>query len=187
MDTPIEDFRYTIDRFADLKVMRYRVPGWENLSLPQKELLYCLSQAANFGRDILFAQNYRYNILLKRVLEAIYNTFTGNRATEDFRNFEIYLKRFWFSNGIHHHYACDKFLPDFPPRYLKECIEHSDMEAVLQQLRNCPQEELRFNDAQDLGEFVCSLVFDMEKPPSASTSTRRKAWWKAWPATTTGM
>ena len=166
MDTPNEEnFRYTIDRFADLKVMRYRVPGWENLSLPQKELLYCLSQAANFGRDILFAQNYRYNILLKRVLEAIYNTFTGNRATEDFRNFEIYLKRFWFSNGIHHHYACDKFLPDFQPRYLKECIENSDMEEVLQQLRNCPQEELRFNDAQDLGEFVCSLVFDMEKAP----------------------
>lgn len=166
METPDENnFRYTIDRFADLKVMRYRVPGWENLALQQKELLYCLSQAANFGRDILFAQNYRYNLLLKRVLEAIYKTFSGARDTEDFRNFEVYLKRFWFSNGIHHHYACDKFLPDFSPQYLQECMENSDLAEVLRQLRECKENACHFNNTEELYAFIRELIFNRQTAP----------------------
>ncbi|MCM1042422.1 MAG: dipeptidyl peptidase 3 [Bacteroides sp.] len=156
----IQNFRYTIDRFADLKVMRYRVPGWEELSLPQKELLYCLSMAANAGRDILYAQNYRYNILIKRVLEAIYKTYSGKRDTEDFKNFEIYLKRFWFSNGIHHHYACDKFLPAFSRQYLKHCMENSDLSGVFAQLQECAEKDLRFTDTDSLCAFVGELIFD---------------------------
>lgn len=160
METPAEEnFRYTIDRFADLKVMRFRVPGWESLPLRQKELLYCLSQAANFGRDILFAQNYRYNLLIKRALEAVYKTFPGNRDTEDFRQFEIYLKRFWFSNGIHHHYGCDKFRPGFSKEFLHACIESSVLDDLLRQLESCPQGK-PLADKASLADFLARQLFD---------------------------
>ena len=150
------DFRYTIDRFADLKVMRYRVPGWDALSLVQKEQLYYLSQAANAGRDILYAQNYRYNLLIKRTLEAVYKTYSGDRNSADFKAFEVYLKRFWFSNGIHHHYACDKFLPGFSAEYLKDLLANSDLTKVLAQLSHIPE----FTDRAALYDFIRPLLFD---------------------------
>ncbi len=157
-----DNFRYTIDRFADLKVMRYRVPDWEKLSLRQKEHLYYLSQAANAGRDILYAQNYRYNILIKRTLEAVYRTYTGNRTTAAFKEFEVYLKRFWFSNGIHHHYACDKFLPGFAPEYLQELLENSDLSLVFAQLAACAMPEYRLRNTVDLQTFLKPLLFNAE-------------------------
>lgn len=169
--TVADNFRYTIDRFADLKVMRYRVPEWENLSLRQKEHLYYLSQAANAGRDILYAQNYRYNIFIKRVLEAVYKTYTGKRDTAAFKEFEVYLKRFWFSNGIHHHYACDKFLPGFSPDYLGDLLLHSDLKPVLAQLAACVRLEcadkeeeplLDIRNTADLRIFLEPLLFDAE-------------------------
>lgn len=115
-------FSYTVEQFADLQILRYRVPGFEQLSLRQKRLIYYLSQAALEGRDILFDQNGKYNLQIRRLLEAVYTHFEGDRTSEPFRALEVYLKRVWFSNGIHHHYACDKFVPGFTAAYLEEVI-----------------------------------------------------------------
>lgn len=123
-------FSYTVEQFADLQILRYRVPGFEQLSLRQKQLIYCLSQAALEGRDILFDQNGKYNLQIRRLLEAVYTHFEGDRTSESFRALEVYLKRVWFSNGIHHHYACDKFVPGFTAAYLEEVIQSLPAEVL---------------------------------------------------------
>ena len=125
-----ETFHYTVEQFADLQILRYRVPGFEQLSLRQKMLVYYLSQAALEGRDILFDQNGKYNLQIRKLLEAIYIHYQGDRTTADFQQFEVYLKRVWFSNGIHHHYACDKFVPGFSAEYLTDLIASVEV-AVL--------------------------------------------------------
>lgn len=117
-----ETFNYTVEQFADLQILRYRVPGFEQLTLKQKVLIYYLSQAALEGRDILFDQNGKYNLQIRRLLEAIYLCYKGERTTEEFSRFEVYLKRVWFSNGIHHHYAYDKLEPGFSPEYFMQLI-----------------------------------------------------------------
>lgn len=123
-------FSYTVEQFADLQILRYRVPGFEQLSLRQKQLIYYLSQAALEGRDILFDQNGKYNLQIRRLLEAVYTHFEGDRTSEPFRALEVYLKRVWFSNGIHHHYACDKFVPGFTAAYLEEVIQSLPAEVL---------------------------------------------------------
>ncbi len=119
-----------MEQFADIQILRYRVPGFETLSLQQKELLYYLSEAALQGRDILFDQNGRYNLRIRRLLEAVYTTYAGDRESPDFQAMELYLKRIWFSNGIHHHYGCEKFVPGFTPEFLKEAIMHLDADQL---------------------------------------------------------
>ena len=104
-----EDFKYLVDEFADLKIMRYQVPGWNELSLQQKEYVYHLAEAAKYGRDIIWMQNCKYNLEIRKVLENILENYTGDKTTEDWKGFETYAKRVFFSNGIHHHYAEDKF------------------------------------------------------------------------------
>lgn len=123
-------FSYTVEQFADLQILRYRVPGFEQLSLRQKQLIYYLSEAALEGRDILFDQNGKYNLQIRRLLEAVYTHFQGDRTSESFRALEVYLKRVWFSNGIHHHYACDKFVPGFTAAYLEEVIQSLPAEVL---------------------------------------------------------
>lgn len=123
-------FSYTVEQFADLQILRYRVPGFEQLSLRQKQLIYYLSQAALEGRNILFDQNGKYNLQIRRLLEAVYTHFEGDRTSEPFRALEVYLKRVWFSNGIHHHYACDKFVPGFTAAYLEEVIQSLPAEVL---------------------------------------------------------
>ena len=118
----LDNFNYVVDQFADLQILRYQVPGFESLSLKQKQLLYHLSEAALMGRDILFDQNCRYNLPIRRTLEAIYNNYKGDRKDPQFIALEIYLKRVWFANGIHHHYAEDKFIPTFTPEFFKNCV-----------------------------------------------------------------
>lgn len=113
------------NRFADLKVMTYDASGIDQLTTKQKELVYYLSQAALSGREIIYAQNYKHNIQIKRTLEQIYDKYTGDRNTEDWKNFEVYLKRVWFSNGIHHHYAEKKFLPEISEEYFDELVAQS--------------------------------------------------------------
>lgn len=113
------------NRFADLRILNYDASGINDLSTKQKELVFYLSQAALSGREITYAQNYKHNIQIKRVLESIYQTYEGNKSTSDWKNFEIYLKRFWFSNGIHHHYAEKKFLPEFSQDYFSILVKGS--------------------------------------------------------------
>ncbi|MBR1706672.1 MAG: dihydrofolate reductase [Bacteroidales bacterium] len=117
------DFRYTIDSFADLKVMRYQIPGWENLTLQQKEYAYYLSEAAKYGRDILWDQNCKDNLRVRHAVEAILENYDGDRSTQDFADFTEYAKRLFFSNGIHHHYAEDKFFPACPQTYFASLLE----------------------------------------------------------------
>lgn len=116
-------FRYLIDEFADLKVMRYRIPGWEELSLRQKEYVYHLAEAAKWGRDIYFEQNCEGNLRLRKVIEKIINEYAGDRTTADYLSFEVYAKRVFFSNGVHHHYAEDKFFPECSKEYFASLME----------------------------------------------------------------
>ena len=118
-----EDFRYTIDQFADLKVMRYRIPGWEKLTLSQKEYAYHLAEAAKYGRDILWDQNCKENLRVRHAVEAILENYEGDRECTDFQAFTEYAKRLFFSNGMHHHYAEDKFFPACSRSYFGELME----------------------------------------------------------------
>ena len=125
-----DKFDYTVEQFADLQILRYRVPGFENLSLQQKELVYYLTEAALQGRDILFDQNGKYNLRIRRTLEAIYTGYKGDKNTPDFKAMEVYLKRVWFSNGIHHHYGSEKFVPGFVPEFFKEAMLSVDASTL---------------------------------------------------------
>ena len=125
-----DKFDYTVEQFADLQILRYRVPGFENLSLQQKELVYYLTEAALQGRDILFDQNGKYNLRIRRTLEAVYTGYKGDKNTPDFKAMEVYLKRVWFSNGIHHHYGSEKFVPGFAPEFFKEAMLSVDASTL---------------------------------------------------------
>ena len=126
----IEDFKYSVDKFADIEILRYRVPDFENLSLKQKEMIYYLTQAALEGRDILYDQNNKYNLCIRRTLEAVYVNYRGNRESDDFKRMTTYLKRVWMGNGIHHHYSEDKFVPEFSEKFFAEAIESIDTDKL---------------------------------------------------------
>ena len=113
----------TQERFADIQMLRYELKGFENLSLTQKIYIYCLSKATLLGRDITFDQQGKYNLRIRKTLEAVYHHYEGNRESEDFKAFEVYLKRVWFASGIHHHYGCEKFVPGFSEEFFYEMVE----------------------------------------------------------------
>lgn len=117
--TEAESFEYSVEQFADLQILRYKVPGFETLSLEQKKLIYYLTEAGLVGRDILFDQNGKYNLAIRKTLESIYTHYDGDKNNADYKHMTVYLKRVWFSNGIHHHYGSEKFIPEFSPEFLK--------------------------------------------------------------------
>jgi dipeptidyl-peptidase-3 len=117
-----DTFNYVVEQFADIKVLRYQIPGWENLTLKEQKLVYYLTQAGTAGRDIMWDQNYKYNLKIRKALEHIYTTYKGDKKSNDWKNFEIYLKRVWFANGIHHHYSSDKIKPAFSQAYFKKLM-----------------------------------------------------------------
>ena len=155
-------FDYVVDRFADLEILRYQVPGFESLTLKQKQLLYHLSEAALMGRDILFDQNCRYNLPIRRTLEAIYISYEGDRQTPDFLALETYLKRVWFANGIHHHYAEDKFQPGFSAEFLKKAI--SQFDPALVPVR--PGQSI-----EAFTEEICQVILDPTVLPKRTTQS----------------
>ena len=155
-------FDYVVDRFADLEILRYQVPGFESLTLKQKQLLYHLSEAALMGRDILFDQNCRYNLPIRRTLEAIYTSYKGDRQTPDFLALETYLKRVWFANGIHHHYAEDKFQPGFSAEFLKKAI--SQLDPALVPVR--PGQSI-----EAFTEEICRVILDPTVLPKRTTQS----------------
>ena len=120
------EFNYQDERFADLQMLRYRLNGFDKLSLQQKKLVYYLSKAALFGRDITFDQFGKYNLRIRKMLEVVYVDMTVSRDSDDFKALEVYLKRVWFSSGIHHHYGCEKFVPAFSPAFLREALHQVD-------------------------------------------------------------
>ena len=148
-----DKFDYTVEQFADLQILRYRVPGFEDLSLKQKELVYYLTEAALQGRDILFDQNGKYNLRIRRALEAVYTGYKGDKNSADFKAMEVYLKRVWFSNGIHHHYGCEKFVPGFTPEFCKQALASVDAS------------ELPLAEGQTLDQF-CDEIFPVIFDPA---------------------
>ena len=144
-------FDYTVEQFADLQLLRYKVHGFEELPLEQKKLVYYLSEAALQGRDILFDQNGKYNLIIRKMLETVYTDYQGDRNDANFKAMETYLKRVWFSNGIHHHYAADKFVPGFTPEFFKQALESVDAAKL-------PLAEGETLDA--LCEEVFPVIFD---------------------------
>ena len=146
-----EKIDYTVEQFADLQILRYRVPGFEDLSLKQKELVYYLTEAALQGRDILFDQNGKYNLTIRRMLEAVYTGYKGDKNTPDFKAMEVYLKRVWFSNGIHHHYGSEKFVPGFTPEFFRQAVQSVDAATL-------PLAEGQ--TVEQLCEEVCPVIFD---------------------------
>ncbi len=123
-------FEYFVEQFSDIKVLRYQIPGWENLTLKEQKLVYYLTQAGTSGRDIMWDQNYRYNLKIRKALEHIYQSYEGDKSAKDWANFEIYLKRVWFSNGIHHHYSNDKIQPDFSEVYFSTLMKETKTELA---------------------------------------------------------
>lgn len=117
------NFNYVVDRFADIEVLRYKVPGFENLTANQKKLIYYLTEAAIAGRDILWDQNGKHNLQIRNLLEEIYTSYKGDRKSKEFKSFEKYLKQVWFANGLHHHYSMDKFTPEFSLDFFRKCVE----------------------------------------------------------------
>ncbi|MBN4061866.1 dihydrofolate reductase [Bacteroidales bacterium AH-315-I05] len=125
-ETPKDDFAYQTEQFADIRMLRYKVPGFDELKKKHKRLLYYLYEAALAGRDIVWDQNYKHNLCIRRMLEAIVTSYSGSKNTDDYRNFMVYTKRVWFSNGIHHHYSNQKIIPEFSEEYFTELIKNSD-------------------------------------------------------------
>lgn len=163
-------FNYVVDQFADLQILRYQVPGFESLTLRQKRLLYHLSEAALMGRDILFDQNGRYNLAVRRTLEAIYTDYKGDREDPQFRALETYLKRVWFASGIHHHYALDKFVPGFAPEFFADCLRQVDREKL----------PLREGQGIDLfAEEIILVIFDPKVMSKRSVQSGDEDWIQA--------
>lgn len=125
-----DNFKYQSEKFADLGILRYKVPGFNELSLKKKKLVYYLYQAALSGRDIIYDQNYKYNLIVRRTLEAIVNSYKGERKGKDWNNFMVYTKRVWFSNGIHHHYSNKKFFPKISQKYFASLVNNSDAKLL---------------------------------------------------------
>ncbi|MCR4957165.1 MAG: dipeptidyl peptidase 3 [Prevotella sp.] len=160
--TPALDFHYSDERFADVQMLRYRLDGFELLSLQQKELIYYLSQATLYGRDITFDQFGRYNLRIRRTLEAVYTDTAIARDNDDFRALTVYLKRIWFSNGIHHHYGCEKFAPGFSPDYLRQALKLVDASR------------LPLTDGQSV-EALCDELFPVIFDPDVMPKRVNKA------------
>ncbi len=123
---PVEDFKYSVDKFADIEILHYRVPDFEKLSLKQKEMIYYLTEAALAGRDILFDQNNKYNLTIRKTLEAVYLNYKGDKESAEFAQLTTFMKRVWMGNGIHHHYSEDKFIPDFSAAYFSKTVKSID-------------------------------------------------------------
>jgi len=127
MKDSAEAFEYVSEQFADLRILRYEVPGFDQLSLQQKELLYYLSEAALCGRDIMWDQNYKFNLTIRKTIDAIAESYKGDVNNEDYKKFMVYAKRVWFSRGIHHHYGSEKFFPELTQEVFAQFISNSDV------------------------------------------------------------
>lgn len=145
-----ESFVWEVDRFDDIRILRYQVPGFDSLTLNDKLLIYYLAEAALCGRDIIFDQNNKYNLRIRRTLETVYAGYTGDRTTADFAQFEKYLKKVWFANGIHHHYSTDKFTPGFSEKYFRELVANTPGE-------NFPKD---FGSIEQVMEDIVPVIFD---------------------------
>jgi len=156
-----EDFKVLTEQFADLKLLRYQIPAWDELSLENKKLAYYITQAGLAGRDIIYDQNYRHNLKIRRTLEDVYRNYEGDKASEDWKNFEIYLKRIWFANGIHHHYSYEKFEPEFSKDYLNSILSetgNSLEDEVMEVIFNPSVDKKKVSKDRDVDLLLASAV-----------------------------
>ncbi|WP_334114077.1 dipeptidyl-peptidase 3 family protein, partial [Paucihalobacter sp.] len=153
-------FDYNVEQFADIRVLRYQIPGWENLSLDQQKLVYYLTEAGLAGRDMMWDQNYRHNLKIRKALEWIYTNYVGDKTTDDWIAFEVYLKRVWFSNGIHHHYSSDKLKPEFSEDYLKELLAatNANLEGEAFEVIFNAKDAKKVNQSKDVDNVALSAV-----------------------------
>ena len=155
-----DTFEYNNERFADLQMLRYKVSGFEALTLQQKTFIYYLQEAAMWGRDILFDQNGKYNLRIRKMLEDVYQNYQGDRNDEEFKAFEVYLKRVWFSNGIHHHYGCEKFVPGFTKEWLLKQTNCTDEIAEVIFNPDILQKRVNLAEGQDLVKTSASNYYE---------------------------
>ncbi|AXT53239.1 dihydrofolate reductase [Aquimarina sp. BL5] len=155
-----EKFDYNVEQFADIKVLRYQIPGWENLSLKEQKLVYYLTQAGLSGRDIMWDQNYRHNLQIRKALENVYTSYAGDKTSSDWKSFDTYLKRVWFSNGIHHHYSNDKIKPEFTKDYLATLLTETKTELSEDAINIMFNEEdaKKVNQAKGIDNVALSAV-----------------------------
>ena len=152
----VDKFSYSDESFADIQMLRYQLKGFEDLSLQQKKLIYYLSEATLYGRDITFDQFGKYNLIIRKTLEAILLSYKGDRECEQFKALEVYLKRVWFSNGVYHHYGCEKFVPEFSKSFFIEALKGAD-KALL------PLD--RFGTTEELCQTLCHVIFEPDVLP----------------------
>lgn len=155
-----ENFEYSNERFADLQMLRYRVDGFNELTLKQKTFIYYLQEAALYGRDILFDQNGKYNLRIRKMLEDVFQNYSGDRNDEEFKAFEVYLKRVWFSNGIHHHYGSEKFVPGFSKEWLQQ---HTDLDEEIAEVifnPNVMPKRVNLAEGEDLIKTSASNYYE---------------------------
>ena len=151
-----KEFAYVTEHFADLKILRYQIPGFDELTKKQKELCYYLYEAALAGRDIIWDQNYKHNLYIRRTLEAIVNTYSGDKNSEDYHKFSVFTKRVWFSNGIHHHYSNNKIVPEFTEDYFALLVKKSDKKELPLQ---------RGESVQDLISKITNILYNPDVAP----------------------
>ncbi len=164
-----KNFKYSNERFADLQMLRYKVEGFENLSLKQKTFIYYLQEAALYGRDILFDQNGKYNLRIRKMLEDVYMNYQGDKESKNFKALEEYLKRMWFSNGIHHHYGSEKFVPGFTRKWLQDTVNCSDEIADVIFNPNILQKRVNLTEGQDLIKTSASNYYENVTQAEAET------------------
>ena len=156
LDQYKDNFKYESEQFADIEILRFQIPAFYDLSLKQKELAYYLYQAALSGRDIFYDQNYKYNLVIRRTLEAVINSYSGDKNSKEWENFLTYTKRVWFSNGIHHHYSTKKFLPDFSTKYFEKLVNNTDHSLL-------PLE--KDQTVQEFLSVLCPIIFQPDVDP----------------------
>lgn len=157
--TETKEFKYILDEFADCKVMRYQLPDWDSLTLKEKQYIFCLSEAALWGRDIYFDQNYKYNLKIRKALEYILTNYKGDKTTKDYKAFEVYAKRFFFSNGLHHHYGEKKFFPECSKEYFASLLNnYKDKDFILEQIYDKNIAPIRRDNSTDKDIVKTSAV-----------------------------
>lgn len=156
-----DTFKYNNERFADLQMLRYKVEGFEQLTLKQKTFIYYMQEAALWGRDIIFDQNGKYNLAIRKMLEDVYTTYEGDKTTTDYKAFEEYLKRTWFSIGIHHHYGCEKFVPGFSEKWLREQVANVGKGKMKGKPKNMKGAKALTDYGYSLDE-LCNVIFNPE-------------------------
>ena len=160
MNKTESQFDYNVEQFADIKILRYQVPGWENLTLKEQKLVYYLVEAGLAGRDIMWDQNYRHNLKIRRALENIYRNYKGDKDNNNWKAFEVYLKRVWFSNGIHHHYSNDKLKPEFSKEYLNQLLAETNttLEGEAFEVIFNDEDSKKVNQAKGVDNVALSAV-----------------------------